>query len=125
MRDTPDAESVRRIARAAGARLADDLGPTLPLDVARALQPRRRVDRRYDVDPIGLGGLIVSVASLAWTIYTDSRRRAKEPASQTIVHTLEVEFEMTHLDEEQRDLIIRVIEDEVQRELKGGEDAPA
>jgi hypothetical protein len=63
-------------ARAAAALLAPDLGPALPAQVEAALAARgsqQRPDRYVDV--VSLAGLIVSVATLAWTIYNDQRNR--------------------------------------------------
>ena len=63
-------------ARAAAAILAPDLGPALPAQVEAALAARYNQQRpdRY-VDPVSLATLIVSIATLAWTIYNDQRTR--------------------------------------------------
>jgi hypothetical protein len=63
-------------ARAAAAALAPDLSPSLPAQVEAALAARdsqQRPDRF--LDPVSLASLIVSVATLAWTIYNDQRTR--------------------------------------------------
>jgi hypothetical protein len=67
-------------ARAAAAVLARDLGPNLPAEVEIALAARGDWQRpgRY-LDPVSLAGLIVAIATLAWTIYTDQRDRTPEP----------------------------------------------
>ena len=62
------------IARHAAARLAATLGPDLPAQVERelnadSLDPPTRV-----VDPVSLAALLVSVASLAWTIWHDLKK---------------------------------------------------
>jgi hypothetical protein len=61
-------------ARSAAAILAPDLGPALPAEVEAALAARDTGQRpdRY-LDPVSLASLIVSIATLAWTIYNDQR----------------------------------------------------
>ena len=64
----------------ASAILAPDLGPHLPAEVEAALAARdtRHRPGQY-LDPVSLASLIVSIASLAWTIYNDRRTRNPEP----------------------------------------------
>jgi hypothetical protein len=66
-------------ARSAAAILAPDLGQHLGVEVEAALAARgaQRRPERF-LDPVALGGLIVAIATLAWTIYTDQRNRAEE-----------------------------------------------
>src|SRR6202035_2704826 len=57
-------------ARSAAAILAPDLGQHLSVEVEAALAARagaQRPERFFD--PVSLGALIVSIATLAWTIY--------------------------------------------------------
>jgi hypothetical protein len=63
-------------ARSAAATLALDLGSRLPAEV-EALLAARNAQQRPDhyLDPISLASLIVSIATLAWTIYNDQRAR--------------------------------------------------
>jgi len=66
-------------ARSAAVILAADLGQGLPAEVEAALAARgaqRRPERFFD--PVSLAGLIVAIATLAWTIYNDQRNRARE-----------------------------------------------
>jgi hypothetical protein len=70
-------------ARSAAAILAPDLGQHLPVEVEAALAARagdQRPERFFD--PVSLGALIVSIATLAWTIYNDQRSRASEAKVQ-------------------------------------------
>lgn len=80
------ADPVAEASRSAAAFLAADLGQNLPSQVEAALATRDAA-RRPDqfLDPVALGGLVVSVATLAWTVYTDLRSRAKD-ASATNLH---------------------------------------
>ena len=66
-------------ARAAATALAP-AHPNLPADVEAALASRHATGRssRF-LDPIALATLIVTIAQLAWTIYTDKRDHAAEP----------------------------------------------
>jgi hypothetical protein len=79
-------------ARAAAAILAPDLGPALPAQVEAILAARdsqRRRDRY--LDPVSLASLIVSIATLAWTIYNDQRSHAPDPPpSDTIARQVRV-----------------------------------
>jgi hypothetical protein len=65
-------------ARSAAAVLASDLGRNLPVEVEAALAARGGDQRpeRY-LDLASLGSLIVSAATLAWTVYNDLRSRAQ------------------------------------------------
>jgi hypothetical protein len=66
-------------ARCAAVILVADLGPSLPAEVEAALVARNEQHRpeRY-LDLVSFAGLIVSIATLAWTIYNDHRNRAQE-----------------------------------------------
>jgi len=63
-------------ARSAAAILAPAHGPALPAEVEAALAARDPGHRpgRY-LDPVSLASLIVSIATLAWTVYNDQRTR--------------------------------------------------
>ncbi len=79
-------------ARAAAAILAPDLGPSLPAEVEIALAARGAQQRpgRY-LDPVSLAGLIVAIATLAWTIYTDQRdRKTGPPPASTIARQVRI-----------------------------------
>jgi len=87
-------------ARSAAVILAPDLGRNLPVEVEAALAARagdQRPDRFFDV--VALGGLIVSVASLAWTVYANLRDRGhgQEPEADSI--TREVRIKLRERDE--------------------------
>lgn len=69
--------------------LAPELGAGLPADVEAALHARDAGDsgqRRADqyLDPIALGTLIVAIATLAWSIYADQRKRTEHPDKEII-----------------------------------------
>lgn len=63
--------------RAAAGQLAHEYGPEVPLDVETALAARKeRLRPETYIDYVSIGSLIVSAASLAWTIYIDRRKEA-------------------------------------------------
>jgi hypothetical protein len=87
-------DPVERIARAAATRLTTDHGPSLAVDVEAALHTRgttREPDRYFD--PIALGALIVSVATLAWTIYTDLKQKTPNPSPDVLARTIRVRLQ--------------------------------
>jgi hypothetical protein len=45
----------------------------------RSCPPERRCHDRKHIDYVSIGSLIVSAASLAWTIYADRRKDAPKP----------------------------------------------
>ena len=63
-----------RIARHAATRLAATLGPDLPAQVERELDPDPLEPPKRLIDPVSLAALLVSVASLAWTIWHDIKK---------------------------------------------------
>jgi hypothetical protein len=78
-------------ARAAAAILAPDLGPHLPGEVEAALAARDTAQHpdRY-LDPVSLASLIVSIASLAWTIYNDRHTHSQEPPPESIARQVRI-----------------------------------
>jgi hypothetical protein len=78
-------------ARAAAAILAGELGGNLPVEVEVALAGRggERRALRY-LDPVSLAGLIVAVATLAWTIYNDQRKRTPEPPASGVAREVRI-----------------------------------
>jgi hypothetical protein len=83
----PISPSARTAARAAAERLKTEYGPGLPADVETVLRAQGTI-RRPDhyLDPIALGSLIVTIATLAWTVYADQRKKTPEPSPDEITH---------------------------------------
>ena len=69
-----DSSTIATIARRSAARLTE-IDPDLPRHVERALteDPLARPTQRV-IDPISLASLIVSLVSLGWTIYHDTKK---------------------------------------------------
>ncbi|MFI7102105.1 hypothetical protein ACIBK8_22430 [Streptomyces sp. NPDC050161] len=78
-------------ARSAAQRLATPNNLDLPTDVEAALHARETTTRpdQY-LDPISLGALIVSVASLAWTVYSDLRKQTPRPHHDVITRHVRI-----------------------------------
>jgi hypothetical protein len=115
-------DPVEAAARAAAVRLVDDTIPTLPADVERALASRDRPQNPDQYfDPISLGALIVSVASLAWTVYKDLRKKTPSPSPDVVARTVRVQLDNPQeLDSQRRDQIINIT---VQETIKAAESA--
>ncbi|MFI1100912.1 hypothetical protein [Streptomyces melanogenes] len=107
-------------ARAAAQRLADPAHPGLPDDAEAALYARgaaARPDQYTDLD--SLGALIVSIATLAWTVYNDLKSRAAAaPRREVTVRYVRDQLELDDtlppaLGPAERDRIVGVTVDEV------------
>jgi hypothetical protein len=101
---------------AAAEHLADELGPRVVGDVEAALphEGAAPAPERYFVDPIWLGSLIVSVATLAWTIDSDQRKRTAAPSRDHLERRIRVELRSTDSTApEQRDRVISAVVSEV------------
>ncbi len=78
-------------ALASAERLAAEHGPGLPADVEAALyaQEPESNSGQY-LDPLSLGSLIISVATLAWTVYADLRKTTPEPSPDEMTRTIRI-----------------------------------
>jgi hypothetical protein len=87
-------------ARTAAVILAPDLGLSLPAEVEAALAARGTHQRpdRY-LDPVSLATLIVTIATLAWTICNDQRNHTPDPPPATIARQIRISLrdQDTHL----------------------------
>ena len=105
------AAPVEQIARAAAARLAAVHGSRLPVEVEAALHTRDEegAPSRY-IDPVAIGSLIVSIATLAWTVYNDLRKKTPDPSAQVLARTIRVELrDYGRLSPTERDQLIDVV----------------
>ncbi len=75
------------VARSAAAILAADLGPGLPAEVEAALAAR---DTARRPDRVSLASLIVSIATLAWQVYTDQRKHTPDPPADSIARQVRI-----------------------------------
>jgi hypothetical protein len=114
---TQTSDPVADVARAAASRLAPLTAPSLPADVEVALHARsgNKPPDRY-IDPVSLGALVVSIASLAWTVYTDLKARTPYPSTEVVARTVRVQLhDIGDIDAATRDRIIEVIVSEAAR----------
>ncbi|HZG06075.1 MAG TPA: hypothetical protein VE546_21270 [Streptomyces sp.] len=88
------ADPIARGARAAAQRLTTPHAPSLPADVEAALHARDGAARpdRY-LDPVSLASLVVSVATLAWTVYNDLRTRNADPGRDVVTRHVRVRLD--------------------------------
>lgn len=98
---------VSRTARAAARRL----GPEVEAQVESALS--HRTPDQY-LDPVALGSLIVSTATLAWTVYKDLRNKTPKPSPTTITERVRNELSTTDpTPPADLDKIIEIIVDDI------------
>jgi hypothetical protein len=110
------ADPVEEVSRAAAQRLAAELGDGLVIDVEAALQGRPPGSPDQYFDPISLGTLIVSVATLAWTMYKDTRHKTeKAPPADVLARRVRVQLGADTVASEQRDRVIDVVVTEIIR----------
>jgi hypothetical protein len=106
-------DPVEHAARAAARRLTAELGPGLVLNVEAALHTRSTQHPEQYLDPISLGSLIVSIATLAWTVYTDLKKKTPTPSPNIIARNIRVQLSNDgQLNPAQRDRIIEIVVDE-------------
>ena len=84
-------DPVGSAARAAAQQLQAEAGLGLMAEVEAVLATRESPSAppQY-VDPVALASLIVAIASLAWTVYTDLRKRTAQPAAEVVARTVRV-----------------------------------
>ncbi|MGW0854541.1 hypothetical protein [Streptomyces sp. NPDC002690] len=81
-------------ARAAAQRVTTQHTPTLVADVEVAIHARETTSRPNQyLDPISLGSLIVSIATLAWTMYKDSKKDGSAPRTEVITRRVRIQLQ--------------------------------
>jgi hypothetical protein len=78
-------------ARSAAQQLQAEARPGLVAEVEAVLATRQSPSAppQY-ADPIALASLIVAIASLAWTVYNDLKKRTGQPAAEVVARTVRV-----------------------------------
>ena len=99
--------TVAIVARSAAQQLEAEGGADLVTEVEAVLATRESPSAppQY-VDPVALASLIVAIASLAWTVYTDLRKRTAKPSAEVVARTVRV----TRRDQGQADAPDHIIE---------------
>lgn len=114
--DSPATDNViEQTAHAVAQHLTPQYGPTLLTEVYTALHSRNTQQHPTQYfDPITLGSLIVSIASLGWTIYRDQRTKTSSPNKDLIARHIRLELPPTpNTTTQQRDHIIDIVIDEI------------
>ncbi|KOX21727.1 hypothetical protein ADK67_25520 [Saccharothrix sp. NRRL B-16348] len=109
-------DPIGRTARAAARRLAPDHGPELEAQVEAALYARSA--NQY-LDPIALGSLIVSVATLAWTVYNDVRDKSPKPSREAITERVRAGLSTDDPSPADLDKIIDAVVEEITEDTEG------
>jgi hypothetical protein len=118
----PEAAAARATAR----RLQADGQQGLVAEVEAELAARSRPPqlRRYG-DPVELASLIVSAASLAWTVYADLRRRASKPPEPPVKEvTRIVRATLRERGQDTSDRVVDMVVAEVIRTVDNQQPAP-
>jgi hypothetical protein len=86
-------DAITAAARATAGHLAAEYGPALAADVEAALNVRGTAQppSQY-LDPVSIGSLIVAIATLAWSIYSEQRKRTHEPSPGVVARHLRAEL---------------------------------
>jgi len=112
------------ILRSAAQRLTS-LDASLPARVEAEIQLKEAGQTappsQYEPVSIALAGLLVSVATLAWTIYADLRKSHKSPASDFVERRVRIETERlipAAVTDQQRDLLIKTVVEETVRHVE-------
>ena len=120
-RSRPMSDPIAVAARAAAQQLETEAGPGLVTEVEAVLATREfpAAPPQY-VDPVALASLIIAIASLAWTVYTDLKKHTATPSAEVVARTIRV----TRRDQGQAaaaDHIIEVVVTETLRAAAGQE----
>ncbi len=86
-------DPITTAARAAAEHLTAEYGPGLAADVEAALHAQETATRPGQYfDPVSVGSLIVAIATLAWTVYSDQRKKTPEPSPDLVARHVRVEL---------------------------------
>jgi hypothetical protein len=109
-------DPIATAARSAAKHLSAEYGPGLATEVEGILLSQRRERPRQYLDPVSLSSLIVSIATLAWTVYADLKKQASDTSAEDVARTVRIELpDQTTLGPADRDRIITVVVTEVVR----------
>jgi hypothetical protein len=78
-------DPIATVARAAAQQLEAEAGSGLVTEVEAVLATRGSPSAppQY-IDPVALASLIIAIASLAWTVYTDLRKRTAKTSAEVV-----------------------------------------
>jgi hypothetical protein len=106
---------VERAARAAARRLASADAPRLETDVEAALHHRTaQPEPDQYLDPVTLGSLIVSTATLAWTVFKDLRAKTLKPKADIVARRVRIELPPAEdISPADQDRVIEIVVEEI------------
>jgi hypothetical protein len=110
-------------ARKAAEALSGQFDPRLVMDVERELQSGEagQPPDQY-TDPVSLAGFIVSVASLAWTVFRDLKKKTPSPAPAVVARAVRVQVRASSdLAPSERDRIIDAVVEETVKAIISGD----
>ena len=112
-------DPVAVVAQAAAQQLETEAGPGLVAEVEAVLATRESPSAppQY-VDPVALASLIVAIASLAWTVYTDLKKHTVTPSAEVVARTVRV----TRRDQGQADAPEHIVEVVVTETIRAAAD---
>ena len=111
--------AVQAIARSAAEKLSRDLSdPVLVPETERILNnPDASRSETYEPIALSIAALIVSVASLAWTIYTDTRKANRTLDKNAVSRRIRVQLtDDANVAPPTRDAVIEVVVEETLRQ---------
>jgi hypothetical protein len=114
-------DSVATISRATATRLTAQGESRALVEVEAALAAGPDAPKDQYFDPISLGALIVSIATLAWQMYTDLKTKGGKPSKEVVARKVRIQLqdsERTPSPDHQE--IIEIVIDET---VKEGEQA--
>ncbi|HCT77523.1 MAG TPA: hypothetical protein DGG94_13040 [Micromonosporaceae bacterium] len=90
-------DPIAEIARATAQRLTTRHGYQLSTELEVALRTRQTTpaNDRYG-DPVAIASLIIAIATLTWTIYSDLKKATPSPPPETIARTTRIRLRETH-----------------------------
>ena len=107
-------------ARTTTEQLAAEYGPGLAAEVEAALHAQGATHRPSQyLDPVSLGGLIVAIATLAWSIYSDLRKKTPNPSPSVVTRHVRTELrEHSNTSRPEADRIIDIVVTEITQTAK-------
>jgi len=108
------------VARRVAAKLAEPLAPGLPQKVERLLSDRQESGTPEKFDPtlgVALAALVISAASLGWTIYQDLKKGGTKVRRDDVIRRLRVKIgNVEGVQTADRDRAIEVVVEEIETE---------
>ncbi|WP_422769980.1 tetratricopeptide repeat protein [Plantactinospora sp. WMMC1484] len=113
---SPMADPIDQIARAAAQQLSAEYGQDLVSEVEAALSAQENRDTDRYLEPMDVANLVVSIASLVWSVYLGLRQDKARPSSEVVARTVRVRLDETLMVETTlRDRLVEISVDQAAR----------